>query len=113
MKPAFFVVYAVALGLNMTFTRAWATHAGPGMAHEAVGDERESRGIGAVLRVHAGGGVDPGGLDPGGRVPHCLSECGAHGLTSLSAPQWGAIVCVCLHSIGRFTVEANRPMAED
>jgi len=31
-RPAFFVVYAVALGLNMTFTRAWATHAGPGMA---------------------------------------------------------------------------------
>jgi putative peptidoglycan lipid II flippase len=31
-KPAFFVVYAAGLGLNMTFTRAWATHAGPGMA---------------------------------------------------------------------------------
>lgn len=31
-KPAFFVVYATGLGLNMTFTRAWATHAGPGMA---------------------------------------------------------------------------------
>lgn len=31
-RPAFFVVYAVALGLNLTFTRAWATHAGPGMA---------------------------------------------------------------------------------
>jgi putative peptidoglycan lipid II flippase len=31
-KPASFVVYAVALGLNITFTRAWATHAGPGMA---------------------------------------------------------------------------------
>ena len=31
-KPAFFVVYAVGLGLNITFTRAWATHAGPGMA---------------------------------------------------------------------------------
>jgi peptidoglycan biosynthesis protein MviN/MurJ (putative lipid II flippase) len=26
------MVYAVALGLNMTFTRAWATDAGPGMA---------------------------------------------------------------------------------
>jgi putative peptidoglycan lipid II flippase len=32
MKPAFFVVYAAGLGLNITFTRAWATHAGPGMA---------------------------------------------------------------------------------
>jgi putative peptidoglycan lipid II flippase len=31
-KPAFFVVYAVGLGLNMTFTRAYCTHAGPGMA---------------------------------------------------------------------------------
>src|SRR5262249_56523318 len=32
IKPAFFVVYAAALGLNIVFTRAWATHAGPGMA---------------------------------------------------------------------------------
>jgi putative peptidoglycan lipid II flippase len=32
MKPAFFVVYAAGLGLNITFTRAYATHAGPGMA---------------------------------------------------------------------------------
>ena len=31
-KPAFFVIYATGIGLNMTFTRAWATHAGPGMA---------------------------------------------------------------------------------
>jgi len=31
-KPAFFVVYAAGLGLNITFTRAWATHAGPGVA---------------------------------------------------------------------------------
>jgi putative peptidoglycan lipid II flippase len=31
-KPIFFVVYAVGLGLNITFTRAYATHAGPGMA---------------------------------------------------------------------------------
>lgn len=31
-KPAFFGVYAAGLGLNITFTRAWATHAGPGMA---------------------------------------------------------------------------------
>ena len=27
-KPAFFVVYAAGLGLNITFTRAYATHAG-------------------------------------------------------------------------------------
>jgi putative peptidoglycan lipid II flippase len=32
VKPAFFVVYAAGVGLNITFTRAWATHAGPGMA---------------------------------------------------------------------------------
>jgi putative peptidoglycan lipid II flippase len=32
IKPAFFVVYAAALGLNIVFTRAWATNAGPGMA---------------------------------------------------------------------------------
>jgi putative peptidoglycan lipid II flippase len=32
MKPAFFVVYAAAIGLNIIFTRAYATHAGPGMA---------------------------------------------------------------------------------
>ncbi|HXB67458.1 MAG TPA: lipid II flippase MurJ [Candidatus Acidoferrales bacterium] len=31
-KPACFVVYAAGLGLNITFTRAYATHAGPGMA---------------------------------------------------------------------------------
>jgi len=31
-KPAFFVVYAAALGLNIVFTRAYATHVGPGMA---------------------------------------------------------------------------------
>lgn len=31
-KPGFFVVYAAALGLNIVFTRAYATHAGPGMA---------------------------------------------------------------------------------
>ena len=31
-KPAFFVVYATGLGLNVIFTRAWATHLGPGMA---------------------------------------------------------------------------------
>jgi putative peptidoglycan lipid II flippase len=31
-KPAFFMVYAAGLGLNIVFTRAYATHAGPGMA---------------------------------------------------------------------------------
>ncbi len=31
-KPAFFLVYAAGLGLNITFTRAYATQAGPGMA---------------------------------------------------------------------------------
>ena len=31
-KPVFFVVYAAGLGLNITFTRAYATHVGPGMA---------------------------------------------------------------------------------
>ncbi len=31
-KPAFFVVYAAGLGANIIFTRAYATHVGPGMA---------------------------------------------------------------------------------
>jgi putative peptidoglycan lipid II flippase len=31
-KPSFFVVFAAGLALNITFTRAWATHAGSGMA---------------------------------------------------------------------------------
>jgi putative peptidoglycan lipid II flippase len=31
-KPAFFAVYAAGLALNITFTRAWATHSGSGMA---------------------------------------------------------------------------------
>jgi putative peptidoglycan lipid II flippase len=31
-KPAFFVIYAAGLGVNIVFTRAYATHAGPGMA---------------------------------------------------------------------------------
>lgn len=31
-KPAFYVVYATGLGCNLIFTRAWATHTGPGMA---------------------------------------------------------------------------------
>lgn len=32
VRPAFFMVYAGGLALNITFTRAWATHTGPGMA---------------------------------------------------------------------------------
>jgi putative peptidoglycan lipid II flippase len=31
-RPAFFMIYAGGLALNITFTRAWATHTGPGMA---------------------------------------------------------------------------------
>ncbi len=31
-RPAFFAVYAAGLALNITFTRAWATHSGSGMA---------------------------------------------------------------------------------
>jgi putative peptidoglycan lipid II flippase len=31
-KPAFFAAYAALLGLNIVFTRAYATHCGPGMA---------------------------------------------------------------------------------
>ena len=32
LKPAFFILYAAGLGLNIVFTRAYATHAGTGMA---------------------------------------------------------------------------------
>jgi putative peptidoglycan lipid II flippase len=31
-RPASIMIYAVGLALNLVFTRAWATHAGPGMA---------------------------------------------------------------------------------
>ena len=31
-KPAFYVIYAAGIGLNIIFTRAWATRGGPGMA---------------------------------------------------------------------------------
>jgi len=31
-RPAFYVVYAAGIGLNLIFTRAWATRGGPGMA---------------------------------------------------------------------------------
>jgi putative peptidoglycan lipid II flippase len=47
-KPAFFAVYAVGLGLNMTFTRAYATHAGPGMAAAL---DYCMRGVGVPLAI--------------------------------------------------------------
>ena len=47
-KPAFFVVYAAGLGLNITFTRAYATHAGPGMAAAL---EYCMRGVGVPLAL--------------------------------------------------------------
>jgi putative peptidoglycan lipid II flippase len=47
-RPAFYVVYAASLGLNVIFTRAFATHAGPGMA--AVLDYG-MRGVGVPLAL--------------------------------------------------------------
>jgi putative peptidoglycan lipid II flippase len=47
-KPAFFVVYAVGLGLNMMFTRAYCTHAGPGMAAAL---DYCLRGVGVPLAI--------------------------------------------------------------
>jgi putative peptidoglycan lipid II flippase len=47
-KPAFFLVYAAALGLNVTFTRAYATHGGPGMAAAL---EYCMRGVGVPLAI--------------------------------------------------------------
>jgi putative peptidoglycan lipid II flippase len=47
-KPAFFLVYAGGLGLNITFTRAYATHAGPGMAAAL---EYCMRGVGVPLAL--------------------------------------------------------------
>jgi len=47
-KPAFFVVYAVGLGLNITFTRAYATHAGPGVAAAL---DYCMRGVGVPLAI--------------------------------------------------------------
>ena len=35
-KPAFFVVYAAGLGLNITFTRAFATHPGRGWPRRSI-----------------------------------------------------------------------------
>jgi putative peptidoglycan lipid II flippase len=47
-KPAFFVFYAAGLGLNITFTRAYATHAGPGMAAAL---DYCMRGVGVPLAI--------------------------------------------------------------
>jgi putative peptidoglycan lipid II flippase len=47
-KPAFFLVYAGGMGLNITFTRAYATHAGPGMA---AAMEYCMRGVGVPLAL--------------------------------------------------------------
>ncbi len=47
-KPAFFAVYAAGLGLNITFTRSYATHAGPGMAAAL---EYCMRGVGVPLAI--------------------------------------------------------------
>jgi putative peptidoglycan lipid II flippase len=47
-KPAFFMVYAAGLGFNITFTRAYATHAGPGMAAAL---EYCMRGVGVPLAI--------------------------------------------------------------
>ena len=47
-KPAFFVVYAAGLGLNMTFTRAYSTQAGPGMAAAL---DYCLRGVGVPLAI--------------------------------------------------------------
>ena len=47
-KPIFFVVYAAELGLNITFTRAYATHAGPGMAAAL---DYCMRGVGVPLAI--------------------------------------------------------------
>lgn len=48
LKPAFFVVYAAGIGLNITFTRAYATHAGPGMAAAL---DYCLRGVGVPLAI--------------------------------------------------------------
>ena len=47
-KPAFFVVYAAGLGANIIFTRAYATHAGPGMAAAL---DYCMRGVGVPLAI--------------------------------------------------------------
>jgi len=47
-KPAYFVIYAAGLGLNIIFTRAYATHAGPGMAAAL---DYCMRGVGVPLAI--------------------------------------------------------------
>jgi len=47
-KPAFFLAYAAGLTLNVTFTRAYATHAGSGMA---AAMEYCLRGVGVPLAI--------------------------------------------------------------
>ena len=47
-KPAFFMVYAAGLSLNVTFTRAYATHTGPGTA---AAFEYCMRGVGVPLAL--------------------------------------------------------------
>ena len=47
-KPAFYVVYAAGLGLNITFTRAYATHLGPGVA---AAMDYCMRGVGVQLAL--------------------------------------------------------------
>src|SRR5204862_6028248 len=47
-RPAFFVVYAAGLGSNIVFTRAYATHAGPGMAAAL---DYCMRGVGVPLAI--------------------------------------------------------------
>jgi putative peptidoglycan lipid II flippase len=47
-KPAFFLLYAAGLALNITFTRAYATHAGSGMAAAL---EYCLRGVGVPLAM--------------------------------------------------------------
>ncbi len=50
-KPAFFLVYAAGLSLNVTFTRAYATHAGAGTA---AAFEYCMRGVGVPLALLVG-----------------------------------------------------------
>ena len=50
-KPAFFLLYAAGLSLNVTFTRAHATHAGPGAA---AAFEYCMRGVGVPLALLVG-----------------------------------------------------------
>ncbi len=47
-RPMFFIIYAAGLGLNITFTRAYATHAGPGMAAAL---DYCMRGVGVPLAI--------------------------------------------------------------